>query len=69
MCERFHNSKEQIYFLVRAENHKTKEQIFQVNWCWGGSMIPGFGVPSYIGSGGWLCRFYLIYLKCPMKMK
>ena len=27
--ERIHNTKEQIYFYERAENHKAKEQLFE----------------------------------------
>ena len=29
MFEPIHNTKEQIYFYERAENHKTKEQMFK----------------------------------------
>ena len=28
MFERIHNTKEQIYFYERAENHKAKERVF-----------------------------------------
>ena len=27
--ERIHNTKEQIYFYERAENHKAKERLFE----------------------------------------
>ena len=27
--ERIHNTKEQIYFYKRAENHKAKERLFE----------------------------------------
>ena len=29
MFERIHNTKEQIYFYERAENHKAKERMFK----------------------------------------
>ena len=29
MFERIHNTKEQIYFYERAENHKAKERLFE----------------------------------------
>ena len=35
----------------------------------GGSRISVKGVHMFKGVGGWLCRFYLIFLKYPMKMK
>ena len=36
----------------------------------GGSRISGKGfINMYKGVGGWLCRFYLIFLKYLMKMK
>ena len=35
----------------------------------GGSRISGKGIYMYIGVGGSLCLFYLIFLIYPMKMK
>ena len=77
--ERIHNTKEQIYFYERAENHKAKERMFKsfkrANFpgrhsdAGGGWMIPRKWVHKYKDVGVRFADFFLIYLKYPMKMK
>ena len=75
MFERIHNTKEQIYFYERVENHKAKEQMFKSSK-WGNSPgkhpdegldhgFPGKGVHMY--SGVVVCWFISFILNIPWK--
>ena len=46
--ERIHNTKEQIYFYERAENHKAKERLFEsFKWANFPGKLSGKGVYMY----------------------
>ena len=46
--ERIHNTKEQINFYERAENHKANERLFQVNSQMQGQIKDSWKGDSYV---------------------
>ena len=53
--ERIHNTKEQIYFYERAENHEAKERLFE-SFKWANFLSEG------VASSLWILSFILIIL-------